>query len=131
MTSKDTIDLRQDAEYDILLDRGMDLNAVLTATYYTGTTDTAWVYFDFTSYTGATITVKQNYKSTSSILTFDTSDGSIVLGTTGGTFQLIKSAMQLSIVPIGTYQYSMYLRSATQSKRGFLSGNFIIEAQIL
>lgn len=128
---KDTIDLRQDAQYDLLINKAMDLNCVLTCQYYTGLTAADIVDFDFSAYTGATLIVKQNYRSANSILEFSTLDGSLVLSATGGTFQLIKSAAELQNLPIGHFEYSMYLRSATQARRAFLSGKFIIETQII
>jgi hypothetical protein len=127
----ETIDLRQSTDIDMVISKSMDLDAVLTCQYYTGTTSADIVDFDFTNYTGATLVVKQNYKNDKAILTFDTLDGSIVLGTTGGTFQLKKTSTELSTLPIGQMEYTMWLRSSTQSHRGFLSGRFIIEAVIL
>jgi len=129
--AQNTIDLRTTANYDLLINKSMDLNAVLTCQYYTGTTDNDIVDFDFSAHTGATLVVKQNYRSAVPILTFDTLDGSIVLSATGGTFQLIKTATELQNLPIGEFEYSMYLRSATQQRRAFLKGKFIIEAQII
>lgn len=129
--AKDTIDLRQDADYDMLVNKSMNLDAVLTAQYYTGDTAADIVNFDFTAYTGATLMVKQSYRSQTPVVEFNTSDGSLVLGTTGGTFQMIKTAEEMQVLPIGTYQYSMYLESSTQTHRAFLSGAFIIEAQII
>lgn len=128
--AKDTINLRSDAVYDIQLNKSMDLNAQLTAQYYTGTTADSIVNFDFSSYTGATLTVKQNYKSNMALLTFDTIDGSIILGS-DGKFQLIKTAEELANIMEGTFEYSMYLRSTTVSRRAFLSGNIIISNQIV
>ena len=128
---KDTIDLRTDAQYDLLINKSMDLDAVLTCMYYTGLTAMDIVDFDFSAYTGATLVVKQNPRSNTAILEFDTLDSSIVLSASGGSFQLKKTALQLQNLPIGEFEYSMYLRSATQTRRAFLSGRFIIEAQII
>jgi hypothetical protein len=127
----ETIDLRQSTDIDMVISKSMDLDAVMTCQYYTGTTINDIVDFDFTNYTGATLVVKQNYKNDKAILTFDTSDGSIVLGTTGGTFQLKKTSAELSTLPIGEFQYTMWLRSTTQTHRAFLSGKFIIESVII
>ena len=129
--AQDIIDTRTDSQYDYIINKSMDLKATLTAQYYTGTTPQSIVNFDFTNYTGATLMVKQNYRSNVSVLVFDTNDGSIVLGTTGGTFQLIKTAIELSTLPIGEMEYFMWLRSATESHRAFLSGKFIIESVII
>jgi len=129
--SQDTINLKQDAQYDMLINKNMDLDAVLTCQYYTGTTAADIVNFDFTNYSGATLAVKLNPKSSTTVLEFDTADGSLVLGTTGGTFQMVKTAEELSSIPAGEFQYFMWLRSSTQTHRAFLSGKFIIESVIL
>ena len=129
--AQNTIDLRQDADYDMIINKSMDLDATITCQYYTGTTVNDIVDFDFTNWTGSTLVVKQNYKHDNAILTFDTLDGSIVLGTTGGTFQLKKTSTELSTLPIGEMVYTMWLRNATYSHRAFLSGKFIIESVIV
>lgn len=129
--SQDTINLKQDAQYDMIINKSMDLDAVLTCQYYTGTTAADIVNFDFTNYSGATLAVKRDSKSTVTILEFDTLDGSLVLGTTGGTFNMVKTSTELSTIPIGTFEYFMWLRSSTQTHRAFLSGQFIIESVIL
>jgi len=129
--SQDTINLKQDAQYDLVINKNMDLDAVITCQYYTGTTAADIVDFDFTAYSGATLTVKQKSKSSTNILEFSTLDGSLVLGTSGGTFQMVKTATELATIQTGEFEYFMYLSSATQSHRAFLSGKFIIEAVIL
>ena len=129
--SKDTIDTRQDAEYDYIINKSMDLHDSRICEYYTGTTPTSKVFFDFTNYSGACLTVKPNYRANQVILVFDTLDGSIVLGVSGGTFQLNKTSTELSTLPIGEFQYNMWLRNSVESHRSFLSGKFIIEAVIL
>lgn len=129
--AKQTIDIRQDAEYDMIINKGMDLNAVLTCSYYTGNTASDIVSFDFSAYSGATLIVKQNYKNNIPVLKFDTDDGSIVLSSTGGSFQLKKTAVELQAIQNGVFEYSMYLRSSTIKRRAFLSGQFIIKNQII
>jgi hypothetical protein len=128
--SKDTIDLRTDAKYDLVLNKAADLNAVLTCQYYTGTTEDSIVDFNFSAYTGASLICKQNYRSATSVLEFDTCDGSIVLST-GSTFQLLKTGAELANLPIGEFEYTMWLRSATQSYKAFLSGKLIIQYKII
>jgi len=128
--AKDTIDLRTDAKYDIILNKIADLNASYICQYYTGTTADSIVDFSFSAYTGASLIVKQNYRSNIAILTFDTLDGSIVLSTSG-TFQLKKASADLLNLPIGEFEYTMWLRNATMSRRAFLSGKFIIQYKIV
>lgn len=120
-----TIDLRQDAEYTLKINKDRDLDATLTAQFYTGSTGNyTLVDFNFVDYTGATLQVKKTYSSSDVILEFNTIDGSIVLNTT--SFNLNKSASDLSNLKEGDYIYSMYLSNATQTKRAFLAGQFII-----
>ena len=129
--AKNTIDLRQDTKYDLVLNKGADLKMILSCQYYTGTTADSIVDFDFTSYTGASLIVKQNYRSANSILEFDTLDGSIVLSTSGGTVQLLKTATELANLPIGEFEYTMWLRNSEKTHRAFLSGKFIIQYKIV
>lgn len=128
--SKDTIDLRTDAKYDLILNKTADLSASLTCQYYSGTTVDTLTDFSFSAYTGGSLIVKQNYRSNTAILEFDTLDGSMVLST-GNTFQLIKSSAELTNLPIGEFEYTMWLRNASMSHRAFLSGKFIIQYKIV
>jgi len=129
--AKNTINLQQDTDYNILLNKSMDLNAVLTCQYYTGNTANDIVGFDFSPYSGATLVVKQNYRSDVPILSFDTIDGSLELSAIESKFKIIKTAQELENIQIGQFEYSMYLRSTTQKRRAFLSGKFIIESKIV
>lgn len=117
------LDLRQDMQYDILINKQRTLNVNLTAYYVSGGTE---YDFDFSNYTGATLQVKMKPDAPFTILDFDTDDGSITLPTSGGTFNLYKSAADLAKVRAGEYRYDMYLKSATTPKRAFLSGSFTI-----
>jgi hypothetical protein len=126
--TKQMIDLRTDTKYDLVLNKSADLNAVLSTDYYSGDT---LVSYDFSNYTGASLIVKQNYRSNTAILTFDTSDGSMVLSATGGSFQLIKSSTELANLPIGEYEYTMWLRNSNTNYKAFLSGKFIIQYKIV
>ena len=128
--AKQTIDLRTDAKYDIILNKSADLDAVYSCVYYTGTTEPVEVDFDFSAYTGASLIVKQNYRSSNTILEFDTSDGSIVLSATGASFNLIKTSTQLASLPVGEYDYTFWLRNSSVTHRAFLSGKFIIQYKI-
>ena len=125
--SKDTLDLRQDTQYDLVINKDRTLAAVVSAVYMSGTTE---VDFNFTTYTGATLDVKSSPKSQTNILEFSTDDGSIVLSSTGNTFQLNKTYTELANTKTGTYEYDMYIQSVTYPKRAFLSGKFIIEDRI-
>ena len=127
--SQNILDLSQDTNYDLVIKKDRTLAATITCVYLTGTTTQVEVDFDFSSYTGATLNVKRDSKSSQTILDFDTDDSSIVLGT-GNTFQLNKTYSELANIPKGEFQYDMYLKSATYPKRAFLAGKFIIEDRI-
>lgn len=117
------LDIRQDSQYNIVLNKNKTLKTNITAYYMSGDTE---VEFDFSSYTGATMQVRIKPDSPFAVLTFSTTDGSIVLPASGGTFQLNKTYTELSTVRAGEYQYQMDLHSATYPKRAFLSGQFTI-----
>ena len=128
--AKNTIDLRQDTKYDLVLNKSADLNATLTCQYYSGTTVDTLTDFDFSAYSGASLICKQNHRSAVPVLEFDTLDGSIVLST-GSTFQLLKTSTELANLPIGEFEYTMWLRNATKTNRAFLSGKLIIQYKIV
>ena len=121
-----TLDTREDATYDILINKDRTLNQQFVAYFESGGTEYNFV---FTSYTGASLQVRKNYNSTPIILEFSTDDGSIVLGN-DGAFSLIKSAADLEIVRAADYIYDMYLNSASAPKRAFLSGKFTITDRV-
>lgn len=123
---QDILSLRQDTQYDLEIKKDRTLAATIIAVYMSGTTE---VDFDFSSYSGATLEVRKDSRSSTIILSFTTLDGSIVLST-GNTFQLIKSDEELATLPIGEFQYDMYLSSTQYPKRAFLSGKFIIVDRI-
>jgi len=127
--SQNTLDIRQSAEYDIIINKDRTLKSVFECSYYTGTTTPVEVDYDFSSYTGATLNVKRQPKSDVTILDFDTDDGSIVLSS-GNTFSLNKTYTEVASLQAGEYKYDMYLKSSTYPKRAFLSGDFIITDRI-
>lgn len=127
ISTEKQLDLRQDAEYDITINKDRDLSLEIQAEIYSGTTFLS--YFDFSTYTGATLQVKNKPTDSYSLLTFTLADSSIAFGI-DGLFQLIKTASELSQVRSGEFYYDMYLSSATQSKRAFLSGRFIIKTNV-
>lgn len=110
------LDLSMSAEYDLIVDKDKTLNVAVSCTYFSGSTEYS---FDFTSYTGATLTVKN--KSGTILQTFSTTDGSIDLQV-GGIFKLIKSYTEMNTVRSGKYDYDMYLSNSTYPKRAFLRG---------
>ena len=121
------LDIRQDSQYNLILNKQRTLNVNITAQYVSGTTTgNTYVDFDFSSYTGATLQVRNKPDAPFVVLQFSTTDGSIVLPVSGGTFNLNKTATQLATVRAGEYFYDMYLSSATYPKRAFLSGSFTI-----
>lgn len=112
------LDLNQASQYDLLVAKDRTLNCSITCTYLdtTGGTQT----FEFSGYTGATLVIKNTAGTI--LMTFDTSDGSILLQA-AGVFKLIKTATEMDAVRAGQYKYDMYLRNATYPKRNFLYGN--------
>lgn len=116
-----------DANYDLVIKKDRDLNAVITAQV---DVNGLLVDFDFSAYTASTLTVRTKPDAQYAILTFSTTDGSIVLPVSGGTFQLKKSAIDLQYTRAGNYVYDMWISSPVAIKKCFLSGNFIIESNI-
>ena len=114
---ENTLDLSYYSEYDLLVAKDRTLLTNITCTYIdSGGTEQ---YFDFTSYSGATMVVKNNAGTI--LMTFSTTDGSIVLGNNGG-LKLAKTASDMDMIRAGCYQYDMYLSSPTYPKRAFLRG---------
>lgn len=121
MNINQTLDLSLASEYDLIVDKDRSLNTIIEATYMSGDTE---VSFDFSAYSGATLTVK-NQQGTI-LIVFNTNDGSIILGNYG-QFSLIKTYAEMNAVRAGLYVYDMYLSNASLPKRAFLRGkiNFI------
>jgi len=111
------LDLSQAAEYDLIVAKDRTLNSSITCTYLNTTGGTE--YFDFSSYTGATLTVKN--LSGTILITFSLSDSSILLQN-NGVFKLVKTSTEMDVVRAGEYNYDMYLSSALYPKRAFLRG---------
>ena len=124
--SQEELDITQNVKYDIKIIKDRTLKPVFSCYYMDGDTE---VDYNFSSYTGATLNVKKQSRSSNTILDFNTDDNSIVLST-GNTFQLIKTSGELANIQTGTFKYDMYLKSATYPKRAFMSGEFIIEDRI-
>ena len=112
-----TLDLFTATEYDLICGKDRTLNCSITCTYLDVTGGTN--YFDFSSYTGATLVIKNTAGTI--LMTFSTLDGSILLQA-NGVFKLIKTSQEMDVVRAGCYNYDMYISSATYSKRGFLRG---------
>lgn len=121
-----TLDIAQDATYNIIIKKDRSLNQKFQAYFTSGSTE---YDFDFTAYSGATLDVKRNFNSADTIITFSTDDGSIILGL-NGEFSLIKSAALLENIRANNYIYDMYLSSITVPKRAFLSGKFTIKDRV-
>jgi len=117
------LDIRQDSQYNLILNKQRTLKVGILTQIPSGDT---YVDFDFSSYSGATLQVRLKPDASYVILEFNTNDGSISLPLTGGTFQLYKSAEELANVKAGEFYYDMYLKSAEYPKRAFLSGSFTI-----
>ena len=112
------LDLSQAAEYDLIVAKDRTLNSSITCTYLNTTGGTE--LFDFTAYSGAVLTIKNNAGTV--LMTFTTSGSSIGLSGNTGVFTLIKSAAEMDTIRAGEYNYDMYLISATIPKRAFLRG---------
>ena len=122
MNINSSLDLSLDSVYDIQVNRDRSLDAVVSATFMSGNTE---VPFYFSGFSGACFTIKNEFGTI--LMTFNTNDGSIVLSSTGNTFQLIKTYQEMATVRSGVYPYDMYLSNAQLPKRAFLRGkiNFI------
>jgi len=122
------LNLNLDSKYNLYVTKDRDLDREIICEVYSG--NTLINTFDFTPYSGASMQVKIKPTDSYSILEFSTDDGSIVLGA-NGVLQLVKTAAQLN-VKAGVYAYDMYLikTNNAQSKRQFLSGNFIITQDV-
>lgn len=126
MSVKCELDLVEAGIADISIQKDRDLDQDIVAIYNSGTTE---LYFEFSGYTGATLEVRNNANSTAIILSFSTTDGSIVLGDFG-VFNLNKTADELANIRASNYVYDMYLTSSTKERRGFLIGDFIIKDRV-
>jgi len=111
------LDLTLASDYDLVVQRGRTLNASITCTYVDVSGNTQ--NFDFSSYTGATMMVKNTAGSI--IISFSTTDGSILLQN-NGVFKLVKTDTEMLVPRVGQYSYDMYLSNTTYPKRGFLIG---------
>lgn len=121
------LDLSQSSYYDLEIDKFRDLNQELIAEVFSGSTYLA--PFEFTPYSAATLQVRVKKQDDYTLLTFSTSDGSIVLDN-NGVFSLNKSASQLEKVKAGEFYYDMYLSRTGALKRAFLHGKFTINQNV-
>jgi hypothetical protein len=118
-----TLELTQDAIYNMVINKDRDLDQEIQAQVYSG--DTLLGNFDLLQYTGATLTVKVKQNDNYSILVFSTTDFSILLNA-DGKFTLKKTAEELANIKAGEFYYNMFLSSPFVAKRAFLSGRFTI-----
>jgi len=109
------LDLFTASVYNIEVGKNRTLDQRITCTYLSGTTT---MYFDFSTYSGATLTVKNNAGTI--LMVFSTDDGSIVL-LPDGVFQLVKTDEEMDKIRAGCYNYDMILQKAG-GKRAFLLG---------
>lgn len=110
------LDLFTASVYDIVCGKDRTLNQRITCTYLSGNTT---MYFDFSTYTGGILTVKN--QSGSILMVFQTSDGSLNL-LPNGVFSLVKTPVEMDTVRAGSYNYDMILTKAGGVKRAFLYG---------
>ncbi len=116
------LDLSDSVEFDITVEKGLTLDKTITCYVTSGCTTTG--YFSFSGYTGSTLIVKNKASDPTSLLTFSTVDGSIILA--DGSFRLLKSWTLMNNLQAGKeYWYQMVLTNSG-IKRGFLKGNFIV-----
>ena len=115
MNINNQIDISLYSEYDFTVSKDRSLSSTINCTYMSGTTE---VPFSFTGYSASTLTIKNSAGTI--LMTFSTTDGSIVLGSS--SFQLNKTSAEMDVVRAGTYAYDMILSSALLPKRGFLRG---------
>ncbi len=113
------LDLTQDSTFNLTINKQRTLNVTIATYYLSGDTE---VDFDFSSYTGALMQLRTKPQAPFVILEFNTTDGSIVLPVSGGTFQLHKTWEEMQNIRSGEYHYDMWLTSVTYPKRAFLSG---------
>jgi hypothetical protein len=112
------LDLSLASVYDIECDKDKTLNSTITCTYLNSTGGTE--LFDFTSYTGATLTIKNSAGTI--LMIFTVSGGSITLYGTTGKFKLLKTSTEMNFIRSGEYNYDMILSSVVYPKRAFLRG---------
>jgi hypothetical protein len=114
-----TLDLFTASVYDIEVGKDRTLQSNITCTYLDTTGGTQFFDFASSGYTGATLVVK-NAQGTI-LMTFSTSDNSIILGSLG-VFTLSKTSAEMDVIRAGQYNYDMYLSSIVLPKRAFLYG---------
>ena len=122
MNINNTLDLSLASEYNLIADKNRTLLCTINCTYMSGSTE---VPFSFSAYTGATLMVKNEQGTI--MLTFSTTDGSLVLG--ADSFALNKTAAEMSIIRAGQYKYDMYI-SGVIPRRSFLRGKITINPNI-
>lgn len=111
------LDLFTASEYDLICGKDRTLLANITCTYLNVTGGTE--LFDFSGYTGATLSIKNTAGTL--LMTFTVGSGITLYGTTG-VFKLNKTSVEMDTIRAGQYNYDMYLSSPTQPKRAFLWG---------
>lgn len=115
------LDLTTDAEYDLEINRLVDLDQAVIAETFSG--DTQVGVFDFSGFTGAMLVVKVRRNDDFVVFELNSNNNEIILGT-GGEFQLQKAGSDIQ-ARAGKYVYDMYLLDGAV-KYAFLRGNFII-----
>jgi|AntRauTorcE11897_2_1112592.scaffolds.fasta_scaffold18754_2 hypothetical protein len=115
------IDLTTDAEYDLEINRNVDLDQTIVAETYSG--DTKIGIFQLSGFTGAILVAKVRRDSDFDAFTLDSDNGEIILGN-NGEIQIIKSASDIKS-RAGEYVYNMYLLDGSV-RYAFLKGKFTI-----
>jgi hypothetical protein len=112
------IDLDLGTNIDMQIAKGRDLESTLHCVILSGETE---IDFPFSSYTGATLIVKD---SKTTILELTTENGMLEFGNDG--YLTIKLTNEESNVRFGEYKYNLYLSNMDVTKRQLFYGNFII-----
>ena len=123
MNVNQILDLSLSSEYDLFVDKDRSLNSNINCTYFSGTTE---LPFNFTAYSAATLTVKNQNGTV--LMIFSTLDGSIILGTS--SFKLVKSFDEMDVIRAGQYNYDMFISGNMLPKRAFLRGKITFNQNI-
>lgn len=120
-----TIDLRQEGEYDLIINKGRKLDAVLSIKYlYVNE------YYDFSlsGYTGCTFYVKTTYDTKDILFSMDLDNG--ISFVENNKIRLQRTSEQLRLLKAGKYVYNIYLVDTQTNKRALMSGNLVVKDSI-
>lgn len=119
------IDLAQDSNYDIVVNKNRTLNATLHCQYLSGDT---YVDFSFDNYQYIIMHVKSRPDSEKVVLSLS-NIASTLLMQPQGRLQF-KAEHKLMDLRVGEYVYDIYVYNNDENKRAFLSGKFTVQATV-